>query len=108
MVTSTRTNRRPQMAMEEGSLDDPTGEIERLVRERADADEDRKPLNRTFKAKHTLAKTKVEEIVKARELGAGDYRLGEFIITVRKNEPREISFERASSTVIRFKIAKGL
>lgn len=105
MATSTKP--RPQMGLDETSLDDPTGELERLLRERFDADEDRKPNNRTFKAKHTLAKTKVEEVVKARELGPGDYRVAEFIVTVRKNEPREISFERASSTVIRFKIAKA-
>lgn len=104
MVTSTR--QRAQMSIGEETLDDPTGELERLLRERADADEDRKPINRTFKAKHTLAKTKVEEIVKQRELAPGDYRVGDFIVTVRKNEPREISFERASSTVIRFKVAK--
>lgn len=104
MVTSTRP--RKQMSLVEETLEDPTGELERLVRERADADEDRKPYMRTFKAKHTLAKTKVEAIVKERELGAGEYRIGDFIVTVRKNEPKEISFERSSSTVIRFKVAK--
>jgi hypothetical protein len=99
-------NRRQQMSTDEETLDDPTGELERLLDERAAANEDRKPGMRIFKAKHSLAKEKVEEIIKARELGPGEYRVGDHIITVRKNEPREISFERASSTVIGFKIAK--
>lgn len=101
-------NQRPQMAMGEETLDDPTGELERLLDDRAVANEQRKPGMRTFKAKHTLAKEAVAKIIAERELGPGDYRVGEHIVTVRKNEPREISFERASSTVIGFKIAKGL
>lgn len=105
MVTSTQ--KRPQMALTEETLDDPSGELERLLRERADANEDRKPINRTYKAKHTLAKEKVAEIVKERELGPGEYRVGDFIVTVRTNEKKEISFERASTTVIGFKIAKA-
>lgn len=99
---------RQQRSIEEETLDDPTGELERLLDDRAVANEQRKPGMRVFKAKHALAKEKVEEIIKARELGPGEYRVGEHIVTVRRNEPREISFERASSTVIGFKIAKGL
>lgn len=97
---------RQQMSMGEETLDDPTGELERLLNERAEANEDRKPGMRTYKAKHALAKEAVEKIIKERELGPGEYRVGDHIVTVRKNEPREISFERASSTVIGFKIAK--
>jgi len=106
MVTATRTNRRQQMSTGEQTLDDPTGELERLLDDRAVANEQRKPAMRTFEAKHTLAKEAVTKIIAELELEPGDYRVGEHIVTVRKNEPKEIAFERASSTVIGFKIAK--
>ena len=107
MVTSTRTNRRPQMAIEEESLDDPTGELERLLDDRAEANELRKPAMRTYKAKHTLAKEAVTKIVTERELGEGTYRVGEHVISVTKTDTKKIEFERVSNTIIRFSIAKS-
>lgn len=101
MTTSTRP--RPQMGLDETGLDDPTGEIARLLDDRESAMEILKPYNDEYKGLDKQVKAKIAQL----ELSEGTYRCGEFIITVKTSEPREVSFERASSTTIRIRPAKS-
>lgn len=105
MVTSTKP--RPQMALEETTLDDPSGELERLLDECEAANDARKPYQRDYSAKRALAKAAVEKVIKERELGFGEYRCGDIIVVYKRVEEREVEFKLASTTRLTFKPAKS-
>lgn len=94
------TQRRPQMALDEETLEDP--ELEDLLDKRESAKELMKPYRKRYQDAHKLVMARIAQ----KELSDGTYRFGEFIVKQSEAEEKHIEFERTSSKRISIKVAK--
>lgn len=95
-----RPRRQAQMALDEEPLEDL--ELARLLDDREGAKEEMAPYVDAYRG---LDK-QVKGLIAQKDLPDGLYRCGDFVVSLKETDSREVSFERASSRSIRIRPAK--
>lgn len=95
-----KATKKAQQAFDEEPLDNPA--LAGLLAKRDEASAQLAPVKKLYTGLDKQAKAVIEQA----ELANGSYRCGGFVITIKPQESREVSFERSASKRITISPAK--